>query len=188
MNPGVTIDLNFHTLDGQNAAIGIESTGFDRVKIVNGIVKDFATGIKLDGAPSSSISEVFMVNNKQIGLHMIDSDQSKLESSHAIRTTDGEGIVLDGGSGYSLKENVATENFTKGLSIESDTSGGKFQKNSFVSNGGPGVFVDGGNTVFSKNLVGANRDTGGSRGLQRPRKWVQEQPSQRERGAASERH
>ncbi|MCA1681251.1 MAG: hypothetical protein LC777_21070, partial [Actinobacteria bacterium] len=52
--PGITLDLDGHTISGTAAGTGIDnSAGHDRVRITNGTVAAFSNGIVLIGASAN---------------------------------------------------------------------------------------------------------------------------------------
>ena len=55
--PGITIDLDGHTIDGKGLGAGIRNDGYDNVTIKNGRVVDFDYGVALNVGTEKNIVE-----------------------------------------------------------------------------------------------------------------------------------
>lgn len=67
--PGITIDLNGHTIDGKGIAAGIRNDGYDYVSIRNGTITDFDYGVMLNpGTTFNIVDSVSLENNQEAGV------------------------------------------------------------------------------------------------------------------------
>ena len=67
--PGITIDLDGHTVDGKGVAAGIRNDGYDFVSIKNGIVTDFDYGVMLNpGTTNNIIENMTLQANQEAGV------------------------------------------------------------------------------------------------------------------------
>jgi parallel beta-helix repeat protein len=136
---GITINLNGHTVDGDDAGTepGIDNTGgFDQVTIENGRITDFNAGVHLVGA----------LQNELTGLE--------------VRSNLAEGILIGSSGMPTISGNRILENALDGLSLTS-SSGGKVEGNRIVANGMDGIdtlFAD--SNKYVANTISLNGEDG----------------------------
>ena len=65
---GVTLDLGGHTVDGTGAGFGIRSglpgSSAAESKVLNGLVREFQTGVELSSGPDQAVREVIVTGNQ----------------------------------------------------------------------------------------------------------------------------
>ncbi len=100
----VTIDLNGRRIESGvfNVAPGIDNSGgHDGVRIKDGVVTGFSTGVVLDGADDNVLRDIEAVSNAH-GISLDGSDSSRIVGgqvkSNGYGIRQGAGIVIEGGS------------------------------------------------------------------------------------------
>lgn len=162
---GVTIDLAGAGLtgDGGIADVGIRVAGHTGVRIKNGTVRSFGTGIAItSGSDKATVSGVSARANTY-GIYVFDSDWAKISKSSAIRNA-LDGIVLAGTSEHgTVSWSDAVDNGAAGIVLHSSDLN-SVVKSSATGNAAQGIHVDSGSdqNVISANLVAAN----GTRGIE----------------------
>jgi len=139
----ITLDLNGHTLAGDQASgalepdIGIRNDGFDGVTVEGGTVKEFDFGVRIRDVAGNSL------------LHLL----STLNSRAGIRTEGSERGRLVG--------NTALANGTFGIILFGENHGNLVQDNTAADNGGGGVgdFVSSRDRIVH-NIVSGNGEEG----------------------------
>jgi parallel beta-helix repeat protein len=176
--PGITIDLGGHRIDGIGGGTGIDgSGGHDRVAIRNGIVTDFADGIRFSAVEGLEVTGARVAGNVA-GIHLVAASRSELrgnvahgnqagihletESNENVLTgNDASGNTIDGffvveSAGNAFAQNVASANGTYGFEIFG-SDGNSFRGNVANGNANNGFVIDDG---ASGNLVKGNRFVG----------------------------
>jgi parallel beta-helix repeat protein len=104
----ITLDLNGHTIDGDNALVdpcpenefcdvGVANDGHDGVRITGGMVREFANGVAIFGARENGLSDLTTDENVFAGILLIDSARSLVRGNSASGNAgpdSGVGIVL----------------------------------------------------------------------------------------------
>jgi hypothetical protein len=68
----VALDLGRHTVDGAGAGAGVRLAGHRGVRIAGGTIREFASGIVLDGADSNRVSGVSVRSSTGRGIDVLD--------------------------------------------------------------------------------------------------------------------
>lgn len=115
---GFTVDLNGHTLEGDDGVgdQGIIVFGFDKAKVENGVVRGFEIGVRAVLAERLSIVDVVASDN-QTGFDL--SGDSVSISSSTASSNSGRGIQVTGDKA-SVKSATATGNGETGIGVSSD--------------------------------------------------------------------
>jgi parallel beta-helix repeat protein len=104
----VTLDLNGHTIDGDNALVdpcpenefcdvGVLNDGHNGVRITGGTVREFGFGAGLFGARKNGVGDLSTFENTFAGILLVDSARSRVRGNSAARNKgpdSGVGIVL----------------------------------------------------------------------------------------------
>jgi hypothetical protein len=176
---GITIDLNGHTVQGDNSVntYGVADTGgYDNVTIRNGVVRNFQRGIFVWGE-KLTVSNVVAAANTNQGIAFV-SEAAKIVSSTAARNgwagiggeadsasvtsstaigNGGDGIALDGHSN-SIKSSTAVANNPNGIRLEGDAP--SVVGSSASGNALYGVYVNGQSAVVKSNTSVGNASHG----------------------------
>jgi parallel beta-helix repeat protein len=178
----VKLDLNGHTIDGDNQAANFPgdqgvniSGGFDRVRVVNGTVQQFDSGVRLDRSDDSRIEQLTSSAN-HIGLNILDSAGDVvldtvltanlgdgLRLSHGDQASirgnrvDGNGIGIDSlnSSRDAIDRNVITHNLA-GLDLRGGCDDNQLTRNTVTDNQHAGITVIGDDNVVSANTAARN--------------------------------
>jgi parallel beta-helix repeat protein len=77
----IRLDLAGHTVDGSGSGTGVDNTGgYDGVKIENGSIKDFGSGVFLNGAAGNQLREL-VLSNGSAGIVLANSVESRVEKN-----------------------------------------------------------------------------------------------------------
>ncbi|MBA2523203.1 MAG: right-handed parallel beta-helix repeat-containing protein, partial [Solirubrobacterales bacterium] len=154
---GITLDLNGHTVDGNDALIrecpaghicdvGILDDGHAGVTVSGGRVKQFGTGVLVLTAKHVSLERLAASGNHFNGVLFVGSMQSRLVRSTVARNgleTDFPGIAVVAESRRILiADNISRQNADLGLFLtESDAN--RVVGNDFSNNPEAGMIVEG---------------------------------------------
>jgi parallel beta-helix repeat protein len=145
--PRITLNLNGHTIAGDDGDEGIDNSGgYAGVRIVGGTVQDFGRGILLLNARRNVIDSLSVTSSADQGMLLTNSSSNRVSNTTVSGIGANGGIVVNGGSGGSAKNTSANE-----ISGNTVTGGGA----------GQGIFVG----LSSRSVVSGNTVTGGSVGI-----------------------
>jgi parallel beta-helix repeat protein len=156
---GVTLDLNGHTVDGDDGAdYGITASGKSHITIKNGTITDFFGGVTIQGGSNETIKRIRATSNTQYGIQLVAS-RSTVSRNFVFSNPIG---IYSTGNFDRILSNTAQSN-TDGIEISSGHSN-LIEGNRAVSNSATGIF-EGFNTPRFGNTVTQNvadsNDTGG---------------------------
>lgn len=127
---GVTVDLAGHTIDGAlTGGIGIVVDGRDGVTIKSGTIRNFATGIRVDGNAAKT---------KIVGVTVRDCT---------------DGVVANVATGLSVSGSFVRGSSHTGIALNAAVSKAKLDGNGIVFSGFSGIYAAGIDVVLSKNVV-----------------------------------
>jgi hypothetical protein len=156
----LTLDLGRHTVDGVGAGAGVRLAGHRGVRISGGTIREFASGIVLDGADGNRVSGVTVSASAGRGIDVLGgSDGNAFErvSSSGNRT----GIAVTGSSANAIRFSDFSGNAATGVLLFG-ASRSQVDLNRVQRNVGQGIAVVEGS---ADNRVSANRVEGGEAGL-----------------------
>jgi parallel beta-helix repeat protein len=125
----ITLDLNGHTIDGDNALVdpcpvGIANDGHNGVRITNGTVQEFALGVILFGARTNGLSHLSTFENVLSGILLAETVRTRVRESSSARNAgpdSGIGITLFRSHNNRIARNTAVDNAELGIHlIQSD--------------------------------------------------------------------
>jgi parallel beta-helix repeat protein len=131
----ITLDLNGHTIDGDNALVdpcvegefcdfGIANDGHNGVRITNGTVQEFAFGVVLFGARTNGLSHLSTVENVLSGILLAETVRTRVRECFASRNAgrdSGVGITLFESHSNRIANNTTVDNAELGIHlIQSD--------------------------------------------------------------------
>lgn len=161
----ITVDLGGAALtgDGGIGDVGVRVAGHSGVRIKDGKVRSFGTGISIaNGSDKATVSGV-TVRANTYGIYVFDSDWAKISKTNAIRNL-LDGIVLTGTSEHgTVSQSSAVDNRAAGIVLHSSDLN-SVVKSSATGNAAQGIHLDSGSdqNVVSDNFVTAN----GTRGIE----------------------
>jgi parallel beta-helix repeat protein len=145
--PRITLDLNGHTVAGDDGDEGIDNSGgYDGVRIVGGTVQDFFRGVLLLDARRNVIDSLSVTSSADQGLLLVNSSSNRVSNTTVSGTGANGGIVLSAGSGTSPRNASANE-----ISGNTVTGGGA----------GQGIYVG----LSSRSVVSGNTVSGAPVGI-----------------------
>ena len=173
---GIKIDLNGHTLTGDGGVndYGLDNSGgFDKVTVKNGVVRNFGTGVRANGAADQFTITNVVASGNTAGFD-ISGDLASISSSTAS-SNNGRGIQVSGDKAP-VKSATATGNGESGIGVSSDAAkitgltasgnaefglilGGtsaSLKSSSLSGNGFSGILISGDQAHVSGNRADAN--------------------------------
>jgi CSLREA domain-containing protein len=174
--PGITIDLDGHSIDGVGIAAGIRNDGYDFVSIKNGIVREFDYGVMLNPGTTDNIVEGMTLESNQeagIGLgfvpHPLDpitpfpeappptfqaGVRDNILRNNTIIANDTGIWLIHGTRGTLISGNDVSAN-TKGGILLDRSSDNRVETNQVNASSEPGVVLIGAsnNTVLNNTLL-----------------------------------
>lgn len=139
---GITLDLGRRTVDGVGAGVGIKLAGHRGVKVVNGSVREFGTGVGLDDADRNRVSALTVTGIAGRGIDVqnaSDGNAFTAVSSTGNRT----GLAITASSGNTLRLSNLSDNAVTGVLVFGAAKT-RVQGNRVVGNAGNGIaFVEG---------------------------------------------
>ena len=125
--PNITIDLNGHRLvgDAGTGDVGIENAtgcagteGCDGVKILNGFIGQFGTGVSIADANENVVRDLVVTDAPTFGVHLANSKKSAVADITAVGNGIGIGLA-DGSSANTIEDNTVAESTSQGIGISS---------------------------------------------------------------------
>ena len=155
----ITLDLNGHTVDGTLSgfspiSVGISNdAGHDRVRVVDGFVQEFFSGVRVEGASDNAVRGL-SVSDTVGGIELVGSTGAEVVSNELARNLTHPILLFD--TDRSLVADNLASNGVEGEGIVlSDSRENRVSRN-VVRDGITGVLLD----VSSDNLVDRNRVRG----------------------------
>ena len=190
----ITLDLNGHTIDGDDALVdpcpegefcdaGVFADGHDGVTVMNGFVREFATGVAVGSARDVRLAGLSSTRNAFFGFLLFDVSQSVIRDSSGSRNPvpDGDGLGMFASRNNRIVNNRFAGN-SLGIHVEDSTN--NLIKGNTISGQieGPGILMDGdGNEIRSntchrngicilvgradRNVIARNHVGGGNDGI-----------------------
>ena len=123
---GIRIDLNGFTIQGSGSGTGVAVTGQTEVTIAGGVIRGFATGLRVNDSTDLVIKQIEFVSN-------------------------GEGIDFQAGSNHNtVKDSAFRQSATRGIMLRGNTTDNDIRANTFSGNR-VGILVFGGVDSSIKN-------------------------------------
>ena len=116
----VTIDLNSFTITGGVSSFGVQSLGFDNVKIENGTIKGFLFGVFVDMAENVKLENLVIRDTLLHGIRVANSSSVTIENLSLFGPprdmTIGRAILLQAVDGFTV-DNVDVHGYFDGVLI-----------------------------------------------------------------------
>ena len=160
----IKLDLDGHKIDGQGSGIGIANLdGHDGVKIEDGTVQEFSTGIKLTGAAGSKVRKLKVRGNNGDGIALEGSADNRIEGNKST-ANQSDGITLYQSDRNRITENSLSGNDAHGIVLETSSDRNRVEDNRLSDNHADGISVA---VNSSRNEILENRvlRSGGSVGI-----------------------
>jgi len=127
----ITLDLNGHTIDGDNALVdpcpgnefcdfGVLNDGHNGVRITGGTVREFAFGVGLFGARKNGLGDLSTLENTFSGILLVESARSRVRGTLATGNAgpdSGVGITLFESHNNRIAHNTLSGNAELGLHL-----------------------------------------------------------------------
>jgi putative surface-exposed virulence protein len=155
---GITIDLQGHTLSGDQINDGIRVNGWDRVTIKNGVVRNFAPGVSaFNSADNLTISNLVLSGNTSHGAS-IEGDSASIKSTTASGNGQS-GIYVNGDNSASITSVNAVGNGAYGVRVHADEDT-IVKSSSAAGNALNGFYLEGDSTSVSSSTASGNAGHG----------------------------
>lgn len=116
----VTLDLNSFTITGGVSFVGVQSVGFDNVKIENGTIKGFFFGVFVDMAENVKLENLVIRDTLRHGIRVTNSSSVTIENLSLFGPprdmTMGRAILLQAVDGFTV-DNVDVHGYFGGVLI-----------------------------------------------------------------------
>jgi nitrous oxidase accessory protein NosD len=125
---GITLDLNGHTIDGDDAQqdcepgadcdLGVLNVGHRAVTINGGAIDEFGLGLLVAGSDENRLRDLAVTANEFAGILMVDGDGGDISRSSVTRNgtaTGGSGIVLFNADHSRVTRDVVSANGDTGI-------------------------------------------------------------------------
>jgi parallel beta-helix repeat protein len=159
---GITLDLGGHTVDGTGAGFGIRSglggSSAAEITVLNGLVREFATGVELSFGPDQAVRDVLVTGN-QAGVRLTHGTRLAAEGVTAAGNVIGINLT-------NLIEPVVTDNDVfanaAGMGGGALIANGTFARNRVHDNEFGGIGFVG---MFGSRVVGNHSSRNGLYGI-----------------------
>jgi Periplasmic copper-binding protein (NosD) len=154
---GITIDLRGFTLSGDRThdRYGISNSGFDKVTIKNGVVRNFEIGVYAwSGADNLTLSGLVSTGSIYAGV-VLDGNAGKIKS--VIASGNGAGVYLEG-SFYSVQSAIISGNYNRGIKM--DGLSNSIKASVVAGNGLNGIEANGDSASVTASTVTGNEVDG----------------------------
>lgn len=158
---GITIDLNGHTITGQEGAgMGVRNDSFDEITVRNGTIRGFEYGVLLSGVHGSVVEDLIIEDNLW-GVFIQVSARNRIQHN-TIADNTVDGIALKDAHFIEITSNVITNSSFAAVEMFDGTSHSRIRGNE-ISSGGGGLYESGtrSNELIDNTI--ANTDENGIR-------------------------
>ena len=156
---GITIDLKGFTLTGDRSPnhYGVLDGSYSRVKIENGVVRNFYDGVDVSSANTVTVSNVVASGSVLAGMFICCGVGSSSINSSTVSGNGGDGIIV-GGLSARIQSSNASGNADHGI----ETSGGfaSIRSSTASGNGGNGIYATGDNASIASSTASGNGSSG----------------------------
>ena len=191
---GITLDLNGHMIDGDGQLVdpcpegefcdaGVFADGHDGVTVMNGSLREFASGVAVGSARDVRLAGLLSTRNAFFGFFLFDVSQSVIRDSAGSRNPapDGDGLGMFASHGNRVVDNEFARN-ALGIHVEDSTN--NLIKGNLIAGteDGPGILVQADDNEMrgndcrrngicilvakgDDNVVARNRVSGGGDGI-----------------------
>jgi len=173
----VTLDLNYHTIDGDGTAVadcdtlkercdvGVDIEGHDGVTVVNGSVREFEDGVVARTARHTRLLGISSSSNHIEAMVVVLSDRSVVRNSSGIGSTNdiGDGILVVLSDGVRIVHSSFRGNGSGGHGVGIDVFDSTHMViagNRLSGNKGAGILLDGDDNRVSRNRSVRDEEVG----------------------------
>ena len=159
----VRLDLNGHTVDGDDDIFGpvdsgIDNTaGHDGVTIEGGSIREFVEGVEIDGGRDNVVRDLATSRNSHAGIFVGGSSDVRVEKNLAF--SNSAGIVIVDASDVGVEHNSVSDNFFGGIPVFGSDHV-LVADNSASGNGASGIFL----SDSEDNRIERNQSSGNESG------------------------
>jgi large repetitive protein len=164
----VTLDLNYHTIDGNGKPaggcdpqtdfcdVGVVNFGHDGVTVIHGSLRQFGGGVDFGQVDHNRLLDISASKNADVGIQLFGCSRSVIRNSSGIGSTsrqDGTGLGLFGCHDVRVLHNSVRNNAGHHGMVMADTNDSLIKGNRVSGNGGEGVILERG----KRNRIKRNR-------------------------------
>jgi large repetitive protein len=163
----ITLDLSGHTIGGDGQLVdpcpegefcdaGVLTDGHDGVTVMNGSVRDFATGVAVGGARNVRLARLASSGNAFFGYLLFDVSHSVIRDSSGSDNPapDGDGMGVFASHGIRIVDNSFSRNGL-GIHVE-DSTNNLIRENVISDNEQPGIFMQADRNEMRRNTCHRN--------------------------------
>jgi large repetitive protein len=160
----IRLDLNGHTVDGDDDIFGSDDSGIDNtaghdgVTIEGGSIREFVEGVEIDGARDNIVRDLATSRDSHAGIFVGESSDVRVKKNLVF--SNSAGIVVVDASGVTVEHNSVSDNFFGGIPIFGSDHV-LVAKNSATGNGASGIFL----TDSEDNRIERNHSSGNEVGI-----------------------
>jgi parallel beta-helix repeat protein len=150
---GVTLDLGGHLVDGGGGNVGIPNfAGYDGVTVRNGVIRDFADGLRIFDTTGSVVSDLDIVTSRfGHAVELVRSSHSVVEHNAITHGFEAIRVTVDS------HDNLVSGNVVREAEIGIGTGLNAFQtvidSNVVIDSEGTGIVAAGRGHVITNNVV-----------------------------------
>jgi nitrous oxidase accessory protein NosD len=162
---GITLDLNGHTIDGDEPEacdeicdFGVANFGHQGVTIEGGVVREFALAAILGNAADNRLLHMSLAESTFPGVIVFESPGLRFEHNTVTANgleTDGEGLGLFTSPDSRVAQNEIFDNGDIGV-FGLDASDIVFERNALSGHTEAGFLIEGSRNVFNRNRLSGN--------------------------------
>ena len=131
----ITLDLGGHTIHGSGSGTGIDdSAGHDGVRITNGTVSSFASGVVLIDADDSRISRLTVTNTTLGGISLVAGSDRNRVDHNVVAGNALDGIFLLGSGANRIEHNAVSGGESAGVAIVEASNANRVRSNTIAGN------------------------------------------------------
>lgn len=154
--PGITIDLNGHSIDGTGdpAENGIDnSEGHDGVTVRNGAIEGFSRGVLMSQADDARVEGIDAANNTDRGIFLSQSKRAEISGNSAVDNSN-EGILLSASSSDAVvTANATASNGNAGIVLGQFSDRGVVTGNSSLGDATGIRFQQASDGILARNRI-----------------------------------
>ena len=160
----ITLDLNGHTVDGDDDRFGPVDAGIDNtaghegITIKGGSIQEFVEGVEIDGARDNIVRDLVTSRNSHAGILVGGSSDVRVKKNLVF--SNSAGIVVARASHVTVEHNTVSDNVFGGIPMFGSDHV-LVAENSASGNGAAGIFL----SDSDDNRIERNRSNGNESGI-----------------------
>lgn len=155
----ILLDLNGYSIVGNDSGQGVYIGIYDKATIKNGLISNFAEGIKIDNSEDNLVENNTIEYNRHQGIYLFKSKNNEISQNYVRGNTDDYGfgeIELDGSDDNILQNNHVKSGANDGIQVF-DSDNNSLKDNHIENNEGLGIDLNvADNNIIENNLIEYN--------------------------------